>query len=71
MTNSIFCSNCGMLKENCVCGKHKKKKIKVVNNYNEFKSNNMSSDSEYKGLDSFKKSNTKSALENVEIPKSY
>ena len=71
MTNSIFCSNCGMLKENCVCGKHKKKKIKVVNNYNEFKSNNMSSDSEYKGLDSFKKSKTKSALENVEIPKSY
>ncbi|KZX15973.1 helicase C-terminal domain-containing protein [Methanobrevibacter curvatus] len=33
MSNSLFCPNCGMLKNNCVCSNNKSKKEKTFNNY--------------------------------------
>lgn len=48
MSNSIFCPNCGMLKENCVCGSYEKK-----NKNNNYRNNPSSFKSSYRSNSSF------------------
>ena len=57
MSKSIFCSNCGMLKENCTCGKYENKNI-----------SNDSYEEDTVTLNSFNNQNTKF---NDEIPETY
>lgn len=45
MTDSLFCPNCGMLKENCVCGKYKNSnKSNSLDDFSNKKPNNMVDD---------------------------
>ena len=63
MSNSIFCSNCGMMKNNCLCNKSESKKFKDLASYN---SRNYQENNGYSQLDisDFSKSA-------IEIPDSY
>jgi Rad3-related DNA helicase len=66
MSNSIFCSSCGMIKSNCICGKHDVKTIKNKNK-SEKKKN-----SQFKGLFSFKKPKTlEEMVDSEDIPEVY
>ncbi|MDL2246215.1 ATP-dependent DNA helicase [Methanobrevibacter sp. OttesenSCG-928-K11] len=66
MSNSIFCSDCGMIKSNCVCGKHDAKHIKIKNNSEKKKK------SKSKGLFSFKKPKTiEEMIDSEDIPEVY
>ena len=45
MTDSLFCPNCGMLKENCVCGKYKNSnKSNSLDDFSNKKPNNIVDD---------------------------
>ena len=62
MSNSLFCPNCGMMKNNCLCNKSKSKKFKDLDSYNKHDSNKNS-------YDSF--DNGELFNDTVEIPNSY
>lgn len=69
MSNSVFCPNCGMLKENCVCGTYKRKNR---SNDSRESTSNSSSNSETKGLYQYANLSPRvNRNEQEEIPESY
>ena len=63
MSNSIFCPNCGMLKNNCLCHKSKSGKFKGLSSYNNRKYHEKN---DYNQLDDNRVSKS-----TVQIPNSY
>lgn len=73
MSNSVFCPNCGMLKENCVCGTYKRKNRSNDSRKSTSNSSfNSSSNSETKGLYQYANLSPRvNRNEQEEIPESY
>lgn len=69
MSNSLFCSNCGMLKNNCVCSKSKSKDNETLSSYKNH--NNANNNSTYNSYNNYNSSNNSENINASTIPDVY